>query len=65
MKDPVTDKGKRSKAGRLALIMQGERYKTIRLEDGQAENLLGTVFENGVLFADDKLSDIRKRAIVR
>lgn len=65
MKDPVTDQGKRSKAGRLTLIMQDGQYKTIRLEDGQNEELLSTVFENGILFVDDKFSNIRERAVIR
>ncbi|OZG74182.1 nicotinate phosphoribosyltransferase [Hahella sp. CCB-MM4] len=63
-KDPVTDQGKRSKKGRLAVVrgMAGE-IKTIRREDlGQRENLLVPVFRNGELLKDYEFEEIRQRA---
>jgi nicotinamide phosphoribosyltransferase len=65
MKDPVTDHGKRSKAGRLTLVKKEGEFKTVRVEDARNEEMLVTVFENGILFVDDKLSDVRERARIR
>jgi len=50
-KDPVTDQGKRSKAGRLALIHDdGDGYRTVRERDrGDRPNALVTVYRNGEL----------------
>lgn len=62
MKDPVTDPGKRSKAGRLALIRDGEGFRTVRDVEAGEHNLLRTVFENGELVIDQSFADIRLRA---
>jgi nicotinamide phosphoribosyltransferase len=62
MKDPITDTGKRSKAGRLALVQSNGKYKTTADNGAQSSNLLKPVFRNGELLIDDKLSDIRLRA---
>lgn len=65
-KDPITSKAKRSKRGRLALVMDngtaGKKLSTIRLDalNGR-DNLLQPVFDNGKLLVDDNLADIRKR----
>lgn len=64
MKDPVTDPGKRSKAGRLAMIMQDHGYKTVRYT-GKEENLLVPVFRNGEVLVRHTFADIRKRAEIR
>ncbi len=63
-KDPVTDRGKRSKKGRLAVVesVQGD-LKTIREQDlGRQENLLVPVFRNGRLLKDYSFDEIRARA---
>jgi nicotinamide phosphoribosyltransferase len=63
-KDPVTDPGKRSKAGRLDLIHSANGYETIVLQ-GEApdpRSVMRTVFEDGQLFFDDTLDEIRERA---
>jgi nicotinamide phosphoribosyltransferase len=73
-KDPITDQGKRSKRGRLALIEYTDshgptgRFDTIRL-DGMLEaglppqcNRLRPVYKNGELLVDEPLSVIRERA---
>lgn len=64
-KDPVTDPGKRSKAGRLDVIMDGGEIRTVRLEDGQIahpKSIMRTVYETGRLLVDDSFSEIRSRA---
>jgi len=64
-KDPITDPGKRSKRGRLALIRgSGGCLETIREDelDGRV-NELRTVFRNGALMADDTLAIIRSRTL--
>lgn len=62
-KDPVTDPGKRSKQGRLALIKRDGEYQTVRATPDTADNdEMVVVFENGVLLKDWSLSEIRARA---
>ncbi len=63
-KDPVTDSGKRSKRGRLALIKSEKGgYQTIREENlNGRRNELQVVFENGRLKADWSLQEVRRRA---
>lgn len=62
-KDPITDSGKRSKKGRLALVKNSEgQYQTIREQDlGQQQNQLRVVYRNGALLVDDSLAEIRAR----
>lgn len=62
-KDPVTDKGKRSKRGRLKLINEGEEFKTVRLDDGViGDDLLETVFENGTVTRHQTFDAVRELA---
>jgi len=64
LKDPVTDSGKRSKAGRLALVADGASYRTVRQEDVRApglHDLLTPVFENGRLLRETTLQKVRAR----
>ena len=63
MKDPVTDPGKRSKAGRLKLVRENGTLKTA-LRESQGEDLLVTVFENGRVTRDWSLSEIRERTSI-
>lgn len=69
-KDPITDKGKRSKEGRLGLVIDcgigGCSYRTLP-EDiaNQKGNLLRTVFKNGDLIIEDTFEEIRKRAALK
>lgn len=64
-KDPVTDPGKRSKAGRLDLVRHLDgAYETIPLQQGQEtyrESALVTVYENGPTQYRTNLADIRER----
>jgi nicotinamide phosphoribosyltransferase len=61
-KDPITDTGKRSKRGQLAVILENGIYKTIRLDElGDREDILETVFRDGELVKEYNFADIRKR----
>lgn len=74
-KDPVTDKGKQSKRGRMTLLRQRDlgTYRTVSipasagslaelaLPDG-FDDALCTVWENGQLISDQRFADIRSRA---
>lgn len=63
-KDPVTDHAKKSKAGRLDLIMKQDGYETIAVNGNPRteQSVMRTVFENGELLVDDTLDEIRARA---
>lgn len=59
-KDPITDHGKRSKAGRLSLVQRSGRLETV--EGEQADDLLVPVFENGEILRRYSLAEVRDRA---
>jgi nicotinamide phosphoribosyltransferase len=64
-KDPATDHGKRSKAGRLDLVLGASGYTTVTLDDGverHPESQLVDVFENGTMLETTTLAEVRKRA---
>ena len=69
-KDPVTDPGKRSKAGRLMLLTDGAGgYRTVAAAEGfTAEpgwrDAMVTVWEDGVLLVDQTLAEVRGRSLV-
>jgi nicotinamide phosphoribosyltransferase len=69
-KDPVTDPGKRSKAGRLMLLTDGTGgYRTVAAPDGFAPepgwtDAMVTVWEDGVLLVDQSLAQVRARSVV-
>lgn len=56
-KDPVTDPGKRSKAGRLSLVRENGQLKTV--EGERRDDLLVPVFEDGKLLKDYSLETVR------
>ena len=62
-KQPITDAGKNSKRGRLAVIRDAGVIKTIR-EDALSweSNLLRPVFRNGELLVDDSFETVRARS---
>lgn len=63
-KDPVTDKGKQSKAGRLDLIRTNGTLKTVVLETEQLahpDSVMNTVFENGEILYDTTFDECRAR----
>jgi len=63
-KNPITDKGKRSKAGKLKLVLEnvahGSCYSTVPLDCPGEDHLL-TVFENGDLKLDYSFDECRIR----
>jgi nicotinamide phosphoribosyltransferase len=60
-KDPITDKGKISKKGRLALIIEDGEYKTIREDElGDRKNELLTVYRNGTILVWFTFDDLRE-----
>lgn len=63
-KDPVTDKVKASKAGRLDYLKDGTTVKLHSMEQTHWNSAMQTVFENGELLVEDFLSNIRERAKV-
>ncbi|MCK5016678.1 MAG: nicotinate phosphoribosyltransferase [Candidatus Peribacteraceae bacterium] len=62
-KEPITDPGKVSKKGRLALIEVDGAYKTVREDDCSAEdNKLVVVYKDGQVVKEWEFSEIRERA---
>lgn len=62
-KDPITDQGKRSKKGRLALIKENGQFKTVRKEEASAEqNQLVSVYRDGRVLVDYTLAQVRENA---
>ena len=64
-KKPITDPGKNSKRGRLALIRNTDGNLETIIDNErtmEGENLLQPVFEDGKLVTDWHLSDVRKLA---
>ncbi len=65
-KQPITDRGKRSKRGRLDLVCRDENYETVKLEADEksfaADSAMRVVYENGKLLIDENLDEIRARA---
>lgn len=61
-KDPITDPGKRSKGGRLALVRNGDEFKTVTIDQAGGRDELVEVFRNGKLLVDQRFAQIRKRA---
>jgi nicotinamide phosphoribosyltransferase len=62
-KDPITDPGKASKQGRLALIKTEEGYQTV-VQTAQAAqpDELAVVFEDGYLLQEQTFDAVRQRA---
>jgi nicotinamide phosphoribosyltransferase len=64
LKDPVTDSGKRSKAGTLALVEDGGTFLTLREEEARQRglhNLITPVFENGRILRETTFEKVRAR----
>jgi nicotinamide phosphoribosyltransferase len=64
-KDPITDPGKASKAGRLDLIRKDGHYQTVEIPKGKISfnnfSEMQTVYENGQILLEDNFDDIRSR----
>lgn len=61
-KDPITDQGKKSKAGRWDLYKDENGNCYSSPEDPSKQSQLETVFENGKLLIDYTFAEIRERA---
>ena len=67
-KDPITDTGKRSKKGRLALIVRDGEYETVREDELVGDlaypgvNKLITVYEDGVILEREEWANVVARA---
>jgi len=70
-KDPITDSGKRSKRGSLALVMRDGKYQTVRQDELTGDlrypgvNRLETVFLDGVVLATPSWTDVTAKARAR
>lgn len=62
-KQPITDNGKRSKAGRLKLVRQSGRFMTVP-ESAPGTDELRVVFRDGELIEPTTMEEVRKRAAV-
>jgi len=63
-KNPATDAGKRSKAGRLDLIKEDGSYKTVTLTNdaiAHPKSVMRTVFERGQILVDTPFEECRER----
>jgi nicotinamide phosphoribosyltransferase len=63
-KDPITDPGKKSKSGKLDLILQNGEYKTVNIpydQEFHPDSVMRTVFENGKILVDEDFETIRNR----
>lgn len=63
-KDPITDKCKKSKSGRLDLILnQNGNVQTVNIGTNESHqySVMRVVFENGKLCIDEKFDTIRER----
>jgi nicotinamide phosphoribosyltransferase len=56
------DPRKQSKAGRLALVQEGQNFSTMHINDlGTRKNLLKPVYRNGKLLVENSFQEIRDR----
>ncbi|WP_026995933.1 nicotinate phosphoribosyltransferase [Flectobacillus major] len=62
-KDPITDHGKKSKKGRLKLILNDTHYQTVN-QDEDGADLLQTVFENGEIIKEFTFDEVKNQANV-
>ena len=61
-KSPVTDPGKKSKRGKLDLILDGSGFRTVSGHDGVG-SVLRVVYENGEILQEETLDQIRARSL--
>lgn len=60
-KDPVTDPGKRSKAGNLDLVQHGNKFVTI-VDNPSGISAMKEVFKNGDILREASFAEVRKRS---
>ena len=62
-KDPITDPGKKSKKGRLALVSHGGgKFETLPYEGNSWQDLLRPVFKDGDILVWTKFEEVREAA---
>jgi nicotinamide phosphoribosyltransferase len=62
-KDPITDPGKRSKRGQLALIRENGRYETVAADESNFwQDVLEPVYANGNATREYTFKEVRDRA---
>ena len=62
-KQPITDLGKASKRGRLAVVKNAQGWQTIREDQlGNQTNQLQPIFRNGVLLQEVSFEQVRQQA---
>lgn len=61
-KRPVGDERKASKRGKLSLVKEGIRYKTVTDMNGTCVDVMQTVFVNGEVIRDYTFDQVRKNA---
>lgn len=62
-KQPITDLGKTSKRGRLAVVKNAQGWQTIREDQlGNQTNQLQPIFRNGVLLQEVSFEQVRQQA---
>jgi nicotinamide phosphoribosyltransferase len=62
-KKPITDPGKGSKAGRQAVVKDGNKVIAVKFDDlGDRENLLKPVWRDGEILVRHSLADLRERS---
>lgn len=67
VKSPITDNGKRSKDGRLDLIIDNGEYKTIKLNSSSISDInsiMNIVYENGNVLADVSFEDVKNNLFI-
>ena len=61
-KQPVTDPGKDSRAGRFIVLKEGQEFVTVKVDEAASDRVgdqLETVLENGLLRREQTLEEIR------
>jgi len=64
LKDPITDPGKKSKAGLLMLVKNSDGYQTVRQGSDKGTDLLVDYLVNGEMKYDESFARIRERALL-
>lgn len=66
-KNPITDQGKQSKAGRLDLVKRNGVFETIAVPDGQdypSDSVMNIVFSYGDIYYDTNMDECRERMAI-
>ncbi len=61
-KNPITDPGKVSKQGRLALIRENGKYETVAESGNHWRDLMQPVYRNGRILKEYSFSEVRERS---